>query len=273
MFQPLDVIKTRMIVQYAENHPSQTKGMFQMIQKVVREESISGLWRGTTPAVVRVVPGAGIYFTMLHSVSSKLRPKSLAPTSPLPAQYAAISGIVARSSAAVALCPISVIKTRMEATHVSSQAYQSLFGGLSHVIKTDGILGLYRGLLPTLIRDAPYAALYFMTYDRTRAWFHSHIQSDASYLQPLVCGAFSGGFATLCTHPPDVIRTRIQAFQRTPSKGYAGMSLSIAKVIQHICATDGIKGLFTGIAPRVTRRSLSSAVTWMTFEEVVKALK
>ena len=41
------------------------------------------------------------------------------------------------------------------------------------VVRTEGAAALYKGLLPTLIGIAPYAALNFATYDLLKAAFYS----------------------------------------------------------------------------------------------------
>ena len=40
------------------------------------------------------------------------------------------------------------------------------------ISKTEGLLALYRGLVPTLLGVAPYAAINFATYDLTKKWLY-----------------------------------------------------------------------------------------------------
>lgn len=40
------------------------------------------------------------------------------------------------------------------------------------MVRTEGLISLYKGLLPTLIGIAPYAALNFATYDLLKKWLY-----------------------------------------------------------------------------------------------------
>lgn len=55
-----------------------------------------------------------------------------------------------------------VVKTRMEAGN--AQGYANTFHALSCIVKQEGVRGLFRGLVPTVLTNAPYSGLYFMIY-------------------------------------------------------------------------------------------------------------
>jgi solute carrier family 25 phosphate transporter 23/24/25/41 len=44
-------------------------------------------------------------------------------------------------------------------------SHAGMTNALTTVVRTEGVVALYKGLLPTLIGIAPYAALNFATYD------------------------------------------------------------------------------------------------------------
>ena len=72
----------------------------------------SGLWRGTTPTVVRLSFGAGLHFLFLDSLRGVL--ESRRPDGKLSSGDAFVAGGLSRAGSAVIMCPITVIKTRME---------------------------------------------------------------------------------------------------------------------------------------------------------------
>ncbi len=69
--------------------------------------------------------------------------------------------------------------------------------------------GLFSGLGPTLLRDAPYSGLYLLMFSNLRDAMGSDGQA-ASPATSFAAGALAGGLATFMTHPPDVMRTRLQ---------------------------------------------------------------
>jgi solute carrier family 25 protein 38 len=61
------------------------------------------------------------------------------------------------------------------------------------------------------------------------------------------------------THPPDVLRTRIQL---------RSVNVTFASVV----ADEGIRALWVGSLPRIARRTLQQAMTWSLYEYVAKNL-
>lgn len=78
------------------------------------------------------------------------------PTLPAP-------GGCSRAIAAVVSCPITVVKTRMEFGSVQGS---STLGALRAITRAEGVRGLFGGLGPTVLSNAPFAGLYYMFYTR-----------------------------------------------------------------------------------------------------------
>jgi solute carrier family 25, member 38 len=73
----------------------------------------------------------------------------------------------------------------------------------------------------------------------------------------------AGGFmATMLTQPFDMIKTRLQL----KPKEYKNMLFACRKILHE----ESMLGFFSGMIPRVLRKSFSSAISWTVYEEVVK---
>ncbi|CAK9233358.1 unnamed protein product [Sphagnum troendelagicum] len=279
LLQPLDVIKTHM--QAAESVHSRKFGA--VLKNILAEDGVRGLWRGTGPACVRVGFGAGLYFAVLGPMLDTLK-KTFGGSSSsvvagggegatggalrdkLPAFVTFSAGALTRALASSVVCPITVIKTRMEYAAASGLHYPSTFHAIAIITRTEGLRGLYSGLMPTLARDAPYSGLYLFMYNRLQHSLGESMptgspQASISFL----AGAMAGGGATLLTHPPDVIRTRLQLEQ--------GQHSRIWSTVQHIVKVHGMKGLFVGVMPRVGRRALQQAFAWTIYEEIARLVQ
>lgn len=70
------------------------------------------------------------------------------------------------------MSPGDVVKVRLqcqtESRRAKADAPKPKYRGPAHcllsIIKEDGVVGLYRGALPLMLRDGPSYALYFLTY-------------------------------------------------------------------------------------------------------------
>ena len=42
------------------------------VRVILKEEGTLGLWKGTSPTLVRIIPGGGLYFLFLHNITLAL---------------------------------------------------------------------------------------------------------------------------------------------------------------------------------------------------------
>lgn len=262
--QPFEVIKTRMQAHKLNMGP--TKGMFATAGCVVRNEGVKGLWAGVTASCVRTAAGAGLYFFLLERVTRELNqrfPKVEGEKSSAAAEGARMFavGAASRGLAATLLCPITVVKTRMEYAAMSGATYHGVGNALWQVASKEGARGLFSGLGSTLARDAPFSGLNLLMYYKARAMMADVAAGqgrELTALDTLIAGAVAGGIATFATHPPDVLRTRVQ--------------LKAATSLMRIVREEGVRALWVGSTPRIARRTLQQAVTWSLYEHISQTL-
>ncbi|GLB20196.1 60S ribosomal protein L18 [Aspergillus tubingensis] len=113
-----------------------------------------------------------------------------------------------------------------------------------------GIVGLYRGIVPTVAGVAPYVGLNFMTYESVRKYLTPEGDATPGPLRKLLAGAVSGAVAQTCTYPFDVLRRR---FQINTMSGMGYQYASITDAVRAIVAQEGLRGLFKGIVPNLLK--------------------
>uniref|UniRef100_A0A6P7H5C1 Mitochondrial glycine transporter n=1 Tax=Diabrotica virgifera virgifera TaxID=50390 RepID=A0A6P7H5C1_DIAVI len=258
LLQPLDVVKPRL-----QNPPAalrnQPNGLhiIPIVSNVIKHEQIAGLWKGTTPSLMRAVPGIGLYFCCLEYVKTHFFKKK-APT----ASESILIGICARGMAGATLMPMTVVKTRIES---GVYQYSGVMVALQDIFHHEGIKGLTRGLVPTIFRDAPYAGIYFMFYNQSKSLIPKDIYSTYTSPVNFACAVISSTLASLVTQPPDVFKTQLQLH---PEK-FSGLW----SVMIHVYVKHGFLGYFQGIVPRLMRRTLVAAISWTLYEKVMQSNK
>lgn len=254
LFQPLDLVKTRLQTLQNSMHPGAARvGMMTVFINVIRTENFLSLWKGVSPSFVRCIPGVGIYFSTFYSLKQHYFLER-APN----AGEAVLLGAGARAVAGVCMLPVTVIKTRFESGRYN---YVSVAGALKSVCETEGPRALFSGLTATLLRDAPFSGIYVMFYSQAKKSLPQEV-SSASYA-PLVnfgCGVVAGVLASVVTQPADVVKTHIQV---SPAH------MTTRDAILYIYTEKGMKGFFRGAVPRSLRRTLMAAMAWTVYEQLM----
>lgn len=157
MTYPLDLLRTRLAV-----HATPTKfGMLHAAQAVLSQGGPFALWRGMSAALAGSVPAMGLTFVIYESV---LALQGLA-RGHAGSGHGAVAGAAAGMATKLLLYPFDTAKKRMQicATPSGTVALGATMRGIwTH----EGALGLYRGLVPGLIKVAPATALGFALYEQ-----------------------------------------------------------------------------------------------------------
>lgn len=124
--------------------------------------------------------------------------------------------------------------------------YGNVLDALLHILRQDGICGLYSGLESSIFGTASMNFAYFYWSATARSLhqsvIRSHRLSDSnSIVKEIWLGAIGGAMAQLCTNPIAVISTR----QQTRKAGEEKLSMwAIMKEIMQ--SEDGWTGLWRG---------------------------
>ncbi|KAL6423940.1 hypothetical protein ACFW04_009704 [Cataglyphis niger] len=231
--------------------------MLGTVANIIQKENVFGLWKGMTPSITRVIPGVGLYFSSLHWLKHVFNLEE-----PLTALQAISLGITARSMSGALLIPITVVKTRFES---GVYKYNSISGALRLIYKQEGVRGLSSGLVPTLLRDAPYSGLYLMFYTQLKSVAASTgATGDSPMPIHFGCGILAGVLASVVTQPPDVVKTKMQLYPNEFNGIYHATFLVYKKC--------GVLGYFKGIVPRMLRRTLMTTMAWTVYEQVTRQI-
>lgn len=256
-------------------------GTLDVFYKVIRQEGIARLWRGTNASLALAMPTVGIYlpcydiFRNFMEDFTRQNAPNLTPYVPL------VAGSVARSLACITCYPVELARTRMQAfkeiqTGVKPPGvWKTLLGVITPVRSIDNLpkLKSYRflwtGLGAQLARDVPFSAICWSTLEPTRRRILGLMGDEASAVS--VLGAnfsasfIAGSLAAAATCPLDVAKTRKQ-IEKDPTRA---LNMTTRQTLIEIWRDGGMRGLFTGIGPRVGRAGPSVGIV-VSFYEVVK---
>ncbi|CAL5419221.1 unnamed protein product [Camellia sinensis] len=132
----------------------------------------------------------------------------------------AAAGAAAGAIAATFVCPLDVIKTRLQ-VHGLPEAHHSgpkgsiIITSLQNIIRTEGLKGLYRGLSPTLVALLPnWASLwvYFTVYGYLKDLLHTRVNDSGrlTFGANMIAASGAGAVTAIAANPLWVVKTRLQ---------------------------------------------------------------
>uniref|UniRef100_A0A7S2XVD4 Uncharacterized protein n=1 Tax=Fibrocapsa japonica TaxID=94617 RepID=A0A7S2XVD4_9STRA len=135
-------------------------------RRIYREGGVRALWKGTVPTVQRAALVTATQIPSYdHSKHLVLDLGLMEEGLPLHMLCSMFAGLMT----AVVTSPVDVIKTRIMNQRGGEQLYSGVGDALVKTIQTEGVLGLYKGLLPNWMRLGPHTIVTFMVYEKLRS--------------------------------------------------------------------------------------------------------
>ena len=215
----------------------------------VESTAVGGVARGPPPAL----PRRGI----LHDATYALTDPQVSH---------ALAGSAAGAIAATIVCPLDVLNTRLQVStlRVGGDAYVSTLQSLSAIARTEGALGLYRGLTPTIVALLPNWAVYFTVYEGLKEFMEpAHgdgggseatgaAPSSSPHLRHMISAAGAGMATVFVTNPLWVVKTRLQVQHSEALRASMPRRVPYSgafSALRRVAAEEGVRGLYSGLAP------------------------
>lgn len=240
-------------------HQEQPIGTFRMLKSLFRNEGLPGLYAGLKPTLLMSVPNTVIYLSSYDEISWRLRElhssnsdgfdSSRLDYTPL------VAGPTARIISSFITAPLELIRTRQAASMIAGRnVHQGVLEEFHFLLRRGSIMSLYKGLGPLLLRDAPFAAIYFLCFENFKrnlsdtTTFGIQTPASVDVMQTFASGAGAALVATAFTGPFDVVKTRRQA----PNQA-SGSNLNTFSYMRQIFCDEGISGLWKGNTSRMIK--------------------
>ena len=138
--------------------------------------------------------------------------------------------------------------------------FRSTTDAAQQIFRSQGVRGIYRGLVSTTCKYAGTGAVkmgsyYFLAKQHTNLVGHSNKSVQDTFL----LGAAAGTVTVCVTQPLDVVKTRRQSTQ--------GETLVVAA--RNVLYHQGVAGFWSGSMFRLGRMSVSSGIVMSVHEKVI----
>ncbi|KAL8826868.1 MAG: hypothetical protein Q9191_003540 [Dirinaria sp. TL-2023a] len=150
-----------------------------MVMMYKTEGGFLALYRGILPTVAGVAPYVGLNFMTYESVRKYFTREG--EKNP-PAMRKLAAGAISGAFAQTCTYPFDVLRRRFQINTMSGMGYQyrSIWDAITVIISQEGVMGLYKGIVPNLLKVAPSMASSWLSFEVTRDFLISLDQPDGA---------------------------------------------------------------------------------------------
>ncbi|KAF2831323.1 mitochondrial carrier [Ophiobolus disseminans] len=255
---PLEFAKTR--VQLREKKGVLTpRNPFVVVQQVYQKEGIRAVYKGCGPLVIGSIGKDAVRFLFFDQIKEAFADPTTGTLSPVRNLLAGMTAGVAASVTAVT--PSERIKTAMIDDARHEKRFRSGWHATSTIWKEQGIVGLYRGLAGSTLKQASATAFRMGTYNVLKDYQKRRDIKQSTAIN-FANGSVAGVVTTLTTQPFDVIKTRSQS----------ALGMTTAESTKSILIDYGLRGFWKGTTMRLGRTVFSGGILFTSYEAAVKLI-
>lgn len=168
--------------------------------------------------------------------------------------------------------PIDIIKTRMQ-NQKGNSMYSSYLDCFKKLVRNEGILGLYSGLLPQIVGVAPEKAIKLTLNDLIRGFGKKNsLNGDITLPWEVLAGSTAGLCQVIVTNPLEVSKIRLQTqgelIRQSREQGKIVSPKSAIDVVREL----GLRGLYRGAGACLLRDIPFSSIYFPTYANIKKRL-
>ncbi|XP_013862138.1 solute carrier family 25 member 15b [Austrofundulus limnaeus] len=263
--QPLDTAKVKM-----QTFPTMYRGFIHCIVSIYKQVGVRGLYQGTTPALMANIAENSVLFMSYGFCQQVIRfTAGLHKEAVLSDVQKACAGSVASIFSSLVLCPTELVKCRLQAMHEMeasgkiAKSQNTVWSVVKSIMRNEGPLGFFQGLIPTIAREVPGYFCFFGAYELWRTAFADYMKcgkDDIGVAPTVFSGGFGGACLWLVVYPMDCVKSRIQVMSMM------GKQAGFVRTFMTIAHTEGVRALYSGLTPTMVRTFPANGALFLGYE-------
>uniref|UniRef100_A0A7S2YX55 EF-hand domain-containing protein n=1 Tax=Chloropicon laureae TaxID=464258 RepID=A0A7S2YX55_9CHLO len=235
-----------------------------VVKEVFKAEGLAGFWRGSTPRILKVMPGSAIQFATFASVKNFFLRRS--KTGEVTVPQTLIAGGVAGMAACLVVYPFTSLAGQMS---VAGGVQGSIVQVSKQIYQRFGIGGFYKGLQGELLGDMWGFMLGFGLYDLANDLFFRAAGRKPKSLEKGLVGGTTACVSVTTSMPLLLATTRMQV-QGLP--GYPVLYKNVLDCLVKTAKQEGAAGLWKGILPSYAQIFPCIFISYFVYEALSKEL-
>lgn len=264
VIQPIDMVKVR--IQLGEG------SALKITKNMLKNDGFGAFYKGLSAGLLRQATYTTTRLGTFRILTTKATQAN--EGKPIPLYQKALLGLTAGAIGACVGNPADLALIRMQADNTLPMAqrrnYTNAFHALYRITADEGVLALWKGAGPTVVRAMGLNMGMLASYDQSIEFFRDSLHFSEA---PTIVGAsaVSGFFASACSLPFDYVKTQIQKMQpnaegKYPFSGPFDCALKTLK-------DHGPLRFYTGFGVYCVRIAPHVMMTWIFLSQLQKLEK
>ncbi|ANZ74849.1 BA75_00091T0 [Komagataella pastoris] len=258
---PLDTIKVRL--QYSSGKTPEHPSTWKVITQTYKHEGFfNGFYKGLSSPLMGAAAECSSLFFSYELAQDWV--KSYKPEITLLDKIycGAFSGVVT----SFILTPIELVKCKMQVINLQmkSEKPPGIARLVSEIYKSQGLKGLWKGQVSTMIRETGGTALWFGAYEYVLILFNGGISKDAksngTSLQYIIAGGVAGAVYNASFYPVDTIKSMIQTEQSHHQQ------VKTTDIIFRLWRARGLRGFYSGLGITLLKSVPANGIVFFTHQ-------
>ena len=266
---PIDLIKVRLMMDFnrgAHENP------VTVAVNIVRQGGFTALYKGLSASLLRQATYSMTRFGVYGPIKDYITQNDPTPT----AWQKILSGMLSGAVGAVVGNPADLTMVRMQADGRAPPAerynYTSVGNGLVRIVREEGVLNLWRGSQPTIVRAMLVTAAQLGAYDQFKYMLLNQFKLFKDDIKLHIVASFAAGFvAAVVTNPVDVVKTRLMNQGNTRTQATSSNATTKYRGMMHCFSTimvqEGPTGFYKGFVPNFLRLGPQTIMTFIFYEK------
>ncbi|KAJ0256600.1 mitochondrial adenine nucleotide transporter BTL2 [Hirschfeldia incana] len=258
------------------------RNLLVVAKTIATTQGFRGFWKGNLLNVLRTAPFKAVNFCAYDMYRKQLL--RLAGNDEATNFERFVAGAAAGITATVLCLPLDTIRTKLVAR--GGEALGGIGGAFKYMIQTEGLLSLYKGLVPSIASMALSGAVFYGVYDILKSSYlhtpegrkrlrdmkqqgqelNALDKLELGPIRTLLYGAVAGACTEVATYPFEVVRRQLQMQIGRDKLNALAMGFSIIE-------RGGVPALYAGLLPSLLQVLPSAAISYFVYECMKIVLK
>ncbi len=238
------------------------EGFVGTLARITRTEGPKGLFKGNSLNVARIAPTKAVEFFVFDRFKEAVIRQSSDETIDINAWQRMLGGSIASMCGTALTHPIDTVRSR-----VTCSAGLTIKDCIQQMMAAEGPKAFLNGLIPNMVRVAPYGAINFLVYDQLKSWYRKRIGPGGSLgaVPTMVFGAAAGAAAQTTVFPIEMVQRRLQL---QGMKGQEVLYKNMLDALIKISRKEGIPALYAGLLPNYLKLIPAAAISFLVYEQL-----